>query len=306
MPTDCPACGTTLAPEREGDKDIRCPNSRPCPAQLRERVFGPGRARRLRHRGAGLGGCYRPARPRGPRRIDQSTLIRPGPRPTCRPDARGARYCASAPPQEDRPARSRRRRAASSPANSADARRRPGQSQAGSRSGGCSWRCPSATSAPPRRGPSPAPSVRWRRIRAARVDELARVAGASARSSPSRCATGSTGPERLARRDRRHGGRRPVFAWWTSATTLSSARLRAHRGGDRLAGGVLPRRAPSRRSSPGAARPPGRCRRTPTTSSSGETPAPRKTRPRELGLPILDEAGFVRLLETGSPDALQV
>jgi DNA ligase (NAD+) len=39
MPTTCPECGTTLAPAREGDADIRCPNSRSCPAQLRERVF---------------------------------------------------------------------------------------------------------------------------------------------------------------------------------------------------------------------------------------------------------------------------
>lgn len=39
MPTTCPECGTPLAPEKEGDADIRCPNSRGCPAQLRERVF---------------------------------------------------------------------------------------------------------------------------------------------------------------------------------------------------------------------------------------------------------------------------
>ncbi|HEY8821818.1 MAG TPA: NAD-dependent DNA ligase LigA, partial [Dermatophilaceae bacterium] len=39
MPTHCPECGTVLAPEKEGDKDIRCPNSRYCPAQLRERLF---------------------------------------------------------------------------------------------------------------------------------------------------------------------------------------------------------------------------------------------------------------------------
>ena len=39
MPTACPECGTTLAPAKEGDADIRCPNSRSCPAQLRERVF---------------------------------------------------------------------------------------------------------------------------------------------------------------------------------------------------------------------------------------------------------------------------
>ena len=39
MPTTCPECGTPLAPEKEADVDIRCPNSRSCPAQLRERVF---------------------------------------------------------------------------------------------------------------------------------------------------------------------------------------------------------------------------------------------------------------------------
>ena len=39
MPTQCPACGTTLAPSKEGDADIRCPNTRTCPAQLRERLF---------------------------------------------------------------------------------------------------------------------------------------------------------------------------------------------------------------------------------------------------------------------------
>ena len=40
MPTHCPSCGTELRPEKEGDKDIRCPNARNCPSQLRERLFG--------------------------------------------------------------------------------------------------------------------------------------------------------------------------------------------------------------------------------------------------------------------------
>ena len=39
MPTECPECGTPLGPEKEGDADIRCPNTRSCPAQLRERLF---------------------------------------------------------------------------------------------------------------------------------------------------------------------------------------------------------------------------------------------------------------------------
>lgn len=39
MPMECPSCGTPLAPAKEGDVDIRCPNARSCPSQLRERVF---------------------------------------------------------------------------------------------------------------------------------------------------------------------------------------------------------------------------------------------------------------------------
>ncbi|QFU87123.1 NAD-dependent DNA ligase LigA [Amycolatopsis sp. YIM 10] len=39
MPTRCPECGTKLAYQKEGDVDIRCPNARTCPAQLRERLF---------------------------------------------------------------------------------------------------------------------------------------------------------------------------------------------------------------------------------------------------------------------------
>jgi DNA ligase (NAD+) len=39
MPSECPGGGTTRAPQKEGDADIRCPNARSCPAQLRERIF---------------------------------------------------------------------------------------------------------------------------------------------------------------------------------------------------------------------------------------------------------------------------
>jgi DNA ligase (NAD+) len=39
MPTHCPECGTELAYQKEGDVDLRCPNARSCPAQLRERLF---------------------------------------------------------------------------------------------------------------------------------------------------------------------------------------------------------------------------------------------------------------------------
>jgi DNA ligase (NAD+) len=39
MPTECPSCGTALVQEKEGDKDLRCPNHRTCPSQLLDRVF---------------------------------------------------------------------------------------------------------------------------------------------------------------------------------------------------------------------------------------------------------------------------
>ncbi len=39
MPTECPSCATTLAQQKEGDKDLRCPNHQKCPAQMLDRVF---------------------------------------------------------------------------------------------------------------------------------------------------------------------------------------------------------------------------------------------------------------------------
>lgn len=41
MPTECPECGTELV-RPQGEVDVRCPNSRSCPAQLRERLFHIG------------------------------------------------------------------------------------------------------------------------------------------------------------------------------------------------------------------------------------------------------------------------
>lgn len=38
MPANCPECGTPLRPMKEGDIDLRCPNARACPAQVRGRV----------------------------------------------------------------------------------------------------------------------------------------------------------------------------------------------------------------------------------------------------------------------------
>lgn len=38
MPKDCPECGAELRAMKEGDIDLRCPNARACPAQVRGRV----------------------------------------------------------------------------------------------------------------------------------------------------------------------------------------------------------------------------------------------------------------------------
>lgn len=38
MPSECPECGSPLRPAKEGDVDLRCPNARSCPAQVRGRV----------------------------------------------------------------------------------------------------------------------------------------------------------------------------------------------------------------------------------------------------------------------------
>src|SRR6266568_9260321 len=38
MPAECPSCGTPIAPQKEGDVDLRCPNARNCPGQLKERI----------------------------------------------------------------------------------------------------------------------------------------------------------------------------------------------------------------------------------------------------------------------------
>ncbi len=38
MPKNCPSCGHLLAPSKETDVDLRCPNTRSCPDQLTERI----------------------------------------------------------------------------------------------------------------------------------------------------------------------------------------------------------------------------------------------------------------------------
>ncbi len=56
MPTTCPECGTTLAPAKEGDADIRCPEHAVVPGAVAGAGVSRRRARRVRHRGSRLRG----------------------------------------------------------------------------------------------------------------------------------------------------------------------------------------------------------------------------------------------------------
>ena len=61
MPTTCPECGTTLAPAKEGDADIRCPNAQQLPGAVAGAGISRRQPQRPRHRGAGLRGRHRAA-----------------------------------------------------------------------------------------------------------------------------------------------------------------------------------------------------------------------------------------------------
>ncbi|MER6685486.1 NAD-dependent DNA ligase LigA [Streptomyces olivaceoviridis] len=78
MPSECPECGTPLRPMKEGDIDLRCPNARTCPAQLRERVsYLAGReCLDIEHFGAvAAAALTRPLEPADPPLVDEGDLF---------------------------------------------------------------------------------------------------------------------------------------------------------------------------------------------------------------------------------------
>ncbi|WP_181797795.1 NAD-dependent DNA ligase LigA [Streptomyces sp. WELS2] len=78
MPAECPECGTPLRPMKEGDVDLRCPNARTCPAQLRERVsYLAGReCLDIEHFGAvAAAALTRPLEPADPPLVDEGDLF---------------------------------------------------------------------------------------------------------------------------------------------------------------------------------------------------------------------------------------
>ncbi|MEW2315933.1 NAD-dependent DNA ligase LigA [Streptomyces bauhiniae] len=78
MPSECPECGTALRPMKEGDIDLRCPNARTCPAQLRERVaYLAGReCLDIEHfGGVAAAALTRPLEPADPPLVDEGDLF---------------------------------------------------------------------------------------------------------------------------------------------------------------------------------------------------------------------------------------
>ncbi|MDN5382933.1 NAD-dependent DNA ligase LigA [Streptomyces sp. LB8] len=78
MPTHCPECGTPLKAMKEGEVDLRCPNARTCPAQLRERVaYLAGReCLDIEHFGeVAAAALTRPLEPADPPLVDEGDLF---------------------------------------------------------------------------------------------------------------------------------------------------------------------------------------------------------------------------------------
>jgi DNA ligase (NAD+) len=78
MPTQCPECGSPLAPAKEGDIDLRCPNTRSCPAQVRGRVEHIGSRGALDIEGLGevsAAALTHPLRPEMPPLVTEAGLF---------------------------------------------------------------------------------------------------------------------------------------------------------------------------------------------------------------------------------------
>ena len=291
MPTECPACGTPLAPEKEGDKDIRCPNARTCPAQLRERLVGLAVARRVRHRGARLRGRGRAARRRRDHRRGRPVRASTA-------GATLAHACRCSPGRRRRPtARGRVHRRPGAVGQRRKLLANLEQAKHAAAVAGA------RRAVDPARRPDRGPRAGHQfgsidAIRAASRRGAGRRPRASGRSSPRRSSSGSpsTGTPRSST-----SGRPPACGWPTSATTRHAEDAgRADGRGHRLARRASPATRPRRRSSAAAARRPARCRRRPTSSSSARTPGTKADKAEQLGVPVLDEAGLRHSAGRGS------
>ena len=281
MPTDCPSCGTTLAPAEGGRRRPPLPQPPLCPAQLRERVFhvagrgafdievlgfeaAIGAARGRRHRGRG-----RPVRPRrgraaAGRRSSPGRPRRARATPRCsRPTARGCSTTST--------------------------------SASTSRSGGCWSGCRSGTSGRPRPARWPRRSARSRRSRTPTIEELAAAEGVGHddRRVGRRVVRRRLAPRRrrqVARGRRAHGRR---------ARRVGAAHARgAVDRGDRLARRLVAATRPRRTIVARGGKATSRSRRSTAFVVVGESPGSKHDKAVSLKVPVLDEDGFGVLLAT--------
>ena len=254
-----------LAPAKEGDVDIRCPNPRSCPAQLRERLFHVAGRGALRHRGARLRGG-------DARLLDAGRRHRRG-RPV---RARPPTTCAQAPFFTTQ---GRRR----CPPTRVQAARQPGEGEGATAVAGAGRAVDPARRPDRRPGAGPASSARLDAIAAAERRGAGRGRGRRPDRSPRRSSSGSpsTGTARSST-----SGARPASGWPRSGvddgprpldglTVVITGTLE----------GFTPRRRHGGRAGRAAARSPGRCRRRPTSSSSARTRGRKSDKAVALGVP---------------------
>ena len=280
-------------PRRRATRTSAAPTPGLVPGPAARAARRAGRARRVRHRGARLGGRGRAAGRRGSRRrVDLFALT-----------AGDIAHRAALHPggQEDRPRGPASSTAGSLSANGAQALRQPREGQAAAAVAGARRAVDPARRPDGGARPRASTSRRWiadpggvaRGAR--RVEGVGRVIAESVHRLVRRRATSGT------RRSSTVGGRRGP-----DGRRARRVRRADPRGADgrrhRFARGVLPRRDQGGDPRPRGQGRPGRCRRRPTTSSSARTPGPRRTRREELGVTVLDEAGFRTLLANGSVD----
>ena len=281
MPTTCPACGTPLRPEREGDKDIRCPNARSCPAQLRERLFHVAGRGAFDIEALGYEGAAALLDDR-----DGTGPVLPGRGRPVRPH-RGAAARRTAVHPQGRRAVGQRREAAG----------QPGARPRASRCGGSWSRCRSGTSGRPRPGRWRRSCRRWTGSATASAEELAAVEG-----------VGPTIAEAVAEWFAVDWHAEVVRQWAAAGVRMADERRRpgaAHPGrpdrrGHRQPGGLQPRRGHARRSCCAAARRPARCPRRRRTSWSVTARAARRRQAQRLGVPVL-RRGAVHRAAVGRP-----
>ena len=332
MPTDCPECGSPLAPAKEGDIDLRCPNARSCPAQVRGRVEHIGSRGALDIEGLGevsAAALTQPVRPEVPPLVTEAGLfdLRPEdlfPIDVVVRDAETGlpRLLEDGTPDTRSPFRRQRKKT--------DPAVRPGRARSTATRGHILSAAATQLLAEPRGREDQGPVALPRRAqhpprrpgRRARPRAVVRLGRRDPRGIARRArrrrrrrrhhrrlaaSTGSrsTGTARssTAGRPPARSSRHPGHPGPGAAVDRGRRARRAHRRRHGLARGLHAARARRRRSSRPAARPPRASRRRPTSSRPGPGAGSKLAKAEELGVRIIDAAQF-RVLVTEGPAAL--